>query len=97
RFPTPFLQIRLNLALEQQRLRIALAVHRDAGDDADPALADAILPHIGLLDSVEPDADAALQQSLVVVRALRVLAQAIGKRVGHGGLVGRASPAPALA
>src|ERR1044071_7510948 len=71
-------------------------------------LADAILFDIVALDAVEADADAALEQFLVEERALRVVAQAIRRRVddalqlhGHGitmaidGLAGDdAHPAP---
>jgi hypothetical protein len=53
-----FLQVGLDLALELDGQRIALAVDRLADRDPDPALADAVLLDVGLLLAVELDADA---------------------------------------
>ncbi len=78
------LEVRLDDALELDGERIALAVDRLADGDADPALAHAIFLDVGLLLAIELDADAALEQRLVVVRALGIGGQAVGERVGHG-------------
>src|ERR1700761_8651657 len=56
------LEIGLDLALVLDRHRPPVAVDRLADREAHPALADAILLHIGLLRTVEADADAALEQ-----------------------------------
>jgi hypothetical protein len=71
-------------ALQLDGHRVALAVDGLAGGDADPALADAVLVDIGLLDAVEHDAHAALEDVGVVVRAAGVGGQAVGRRVAHG-------------
>src|SRR5436190_1465859 len=75
-----FLQVGLDRAFELDGQRIALAVDRLADRDPDPAFADAILLDVGLFLAVELDADALLQQRLVVKRALGVGREAVGKR-----------------
>ena len=59
-------EIRLHRAVELDRQRIAVRSLRLARGHADPALADAILFDIGLLDALEADADAPFQQLGVV-------------------------------
>jgi hypothetical protein len=55
-----------------------------ADGEPDPPLADAILFHVGLLDALEAHAHPSLQRGGVVVRALRVRGQAVGRHVVHG-------------
>src|SRR5260221_5555713 len=83
------LQVGLDLALELDAERIALAIDGLADRDADPALAHAVFLDVGLFLAVELDADALLQKRLVVMRALGIGRKAIRKgggkrRVGHG-------------
>ena len=79
------LEVRLHRALELDRQRVAVAVLGVARRHADPALAHAIFLDIGLLGALEADADAALQQGGVVVGAVRVVRQAVGRGIGHCG------------
>src|SRR6476660_5846514 len=65
-------EIRFDGPLQLHCHGIAVAIHRFAGDDAHPALADAILLDIVAFDAVEADADTALEQLLVEERALRI-------------------------
>src|SRR5882672_551643 len=84
------LQVRLDLALELDGERIALAVDGLADGDADPAFAEAIFLDVGLLLAVELDADALGKQRLVVVRALGVGGKPVGeggRGVGHEGVM----------
>src|SRR5260370_36093685 len=76
------LQVGLDLAGELDGERVALAVDGLADGDADPPLAHAIFLDVGLLLAVELDADALLQQGLVIVRALGIGGEAVGKRGG---------------
>src|SRR5260221_5115317 len=81
------LQVGLDLAGELDGERIALSVDGLADRDADPALAHAIFLDVGLLLAVELDADALLQQGLVIVRALGIGRKAIRQSdVGHARL-----------
>src|SRR5690606_21895280 len=66
----------------------ATAVERAAHRDADPALADAIFLDVRALVTVEDDADAAAQGGLVVVRAARVVAEAVGRGLAHADSIG---------
>src|ERR1700735_4411587 len=52
------LEIRLNLAFELDRQRLAVAVDGFADGDADPAFGDGVFLDIVFLDTVEADADA---------------------------------------
>src|SRR5882757_7317474 len=93
------LQVGLDLAGQLDGERVALAVDGLADGDADPALAHAIFLDVGLLLAVELDADALLQERLVIVRALGIRGQAVweggGKRgVGHGAQYSPAGGAP---
>src|ERR1700733_4804983 len=72
-------EIRFDRAMDLDRQRIAVAIPGVAGGDADPAFADAIFLDIGLLDALEADADVARQDRFIIVRALRIGAQAIGR------------------
>ncbi len=67
--------------------RVAEAVLGLAGADPDPALADAVLLDVGLFLAVEADADIAPEDVLVIVRAPRVDGEAVGKGVGHSGIL----------
>src|ERR1700733_8417804 len=78
------LEIRLDRAGELDGQRIAVAVLGLAGRDADPAFADAIFLDVGLLDALEADADVALERLDVVIRAARIVRQAVGWGVGRG-------------
>ena len=78
-------EIRHHLALLLDRDRVAVAVLRSRDGQADPAFGDAIFVDVGPLDALEADADPAGEQRLVVVRARRVVRQAVGRRVGDGG------------
>src|SRR5690606_17809692 len=82
-----------DLALELDRQRLAAAIQGLAGGDADPALADAVLLHVAALDALEAHADAALERGGVVMGAARVVAEAVGGRLGHVGRgTGRCGP-----
>src|ERR1700691_2764870 len=81
------LEIRLDRAAELDGQRIAVAVLGLARGDADPAFADTIFLDIGLLDALEADADVALERLDVVIRAARIVRQAVGRGIGHGRLV----------
>src|SRR5690606_22503260 len=76
-------QVGLDGALELERHRPAEAIPGIADRDPHPALADAIFLDIVLLDTLEADADAALQQRRIVIRARRIVAEAVGQRIGH--------------
>src|SRR5690606_31821979 len=67
----------LDLALELDRQRLAPPVQRLARGDADPGFADAVLLDVAALDALEADADAAVERGLVVMRAARVVGQAV--------------------
>jgi hypothetical protein len=70
--------IGLDLALELESHRVAMAVAAAAGGDADPPFGNAIFLDVGLFGAVEPDADALLQQLLVEERAARVEREPVG-------------------
>src|SRR5690349_16892310 len=82
------LEIGLDLALELDRHRLAVAVKAAPGGDADPAFGDRIFDDAGLFLAVELDPDAAAQQRLVIIFAPRVEREAVGRavglRFGHG-------------
>src|SRR3990167_10603555 len=73
-------EIGLDLALQLDGHRVALAIQRLAGRDADPLLADAVFFDVGLLDALEADADAALQQISIVIGAVGIDGEAVGRR-----------------
>src|SRR5690348_10361777 len=62
-------EVRLDRAGELDGQRIAMAVPGVAGRDTYPALADAILLDVVLLDALEADADVARKDRRVVIRA----------------------------
>src|SRR5690349_822789 len=62
------LEIRLDRTFQLDGQRLALAVERLAGGDADPAFADAVFLDVGLLLAGEADTDVLLQNGLVVIR-----------------------------
>src|SRR5665213_3045705 len=76
------LEIGLDRAGELDGQRIAVAVKRLAGGDADPTFADAIFLDIGFLGALEADADIARQSVGVEIGAARIVAQAVGRGVG---------------
>jgi hypothetical protein len=81
-------EVGLDRAAELHRQRRAVAVQCLADGDAHPALADAVFLDVGLFDALEADADAALEQGAVVVGALGVVREAVGRGVGHAGGLG---------
>src|SRR5262245_33283344 len=76
-------EIRLDRAVHLDRQRVAVAVLGITGGDAHPALADAVLLDIGLLDALESNADIAREDLLVVIRAVRIDRETVGKLVVH--------------
>ena len=80
-------EIRLDLAGELDRQRIAVAVERLASRDPDPVFADAIFLDVGLLDALEADTDIARQHFRIVMGAAGVVGEMVGRCVGligHG-------------
>ena len=75
---------RLDLALQLDRQRVALAVHLLAHRHLDPALADAVFLHIKALFVIEVDANIMLKNGRDVERAAGVA----GKVVWESGLGG---------
>src|SRR5204862_5457787 len=73
----------LDRAAELDRERIAKTVLRVPRGHADPAFADAVFLHVGLLDALEADANAAFQEVGVVIGAGGVRGQAVGRALGH--------------
>ena len=80
------MEIGLDQALQLDGDGIALAVDGLADGQAHPALADAIFLDIGLLDALEAYADAARQDRVVIIGALWIDAQAVGRGVGDLGI-----------
>src|SRR5437868_13637504 len=76
-------KIRLDRTLQLDRQRLALAVKRLAGSHPDPAFADAVFLDIGLLCTGEANADAAFQQGGVIIRAIWIAGEAVGRFVRH--------------
>ena len=62
---------------------VAKAVLGVAGGDAHPALADAIFLDVGFLDALEPNADVAREDLGIVVGAVRIDRETVGKLVAH--------------
>src|SRR3546814_11688551 len=79
------LEIGFDRAGELDRHRLAVAVEAAAGGDADPAFGDAVFLDIGLLGTLEANADAALEAVRVEPRAARIAREAVGRGVGHDG------------
>src|SRR4030088_646880 len=77
-------KIRFDRAVNLDRQRVAVTILGGACGHAHPALADAILFDVGLLDALEANADIARQYIGVVVRALRIGRQTIRQLVAHG-------------
>ena len=78
-FVAEILEPGFDRAVELERQRLALAVHRLAGLDADPAFGNAVFLDIGAHPVLEPDADAALELVRIEMRAARIDRQAIGR------------------
>src|SRR5687767_6981840 len=81
--PLGILEERLDLALQFDRHRLAVAVHAPPGGDPDPAFRDAILLDVGALFALEADSDPAAKQLAVEEGAARVERESVGGRVGH--------------
>src|ERR1700761_3690002 len=77
-------EIRLDRTVNLDRERIAVTILCVARGPADPALADAIFLDVGLLDTLEANADVARQNLFIVVWALRIAREPVGQLVGHG-------------
>src|SRR5258707_12712835 len=75
--------IGLDQAAQLDRERLAAPIHGLADRDSDPPLADAVFFDGGLLDAIEAYADASLENRRVVVRAVRVVREAVGWGLGH--------------
>src|SRR5215510_267826 len=78
------LEIRFHRPFQRDQEGVAVAVPGLAGRYPDPALADAVFLNIGLFDALEADADIARQRIGVIVGAVRVVGEAVRRRVGHG-------------
>src|SRR5579871_874306 len=70
-------EIGLDRAVHLDRQGIAVAVLGVPCGDADPAFAHAIFLDIGLLDTLEADADIAGQNLLIVIGAARIDREAV--------------------
>src|SRR5262245_1007706 len=79
-----FPEIGLDRSLQRDQQGVAIAVFGLAGRHPDPALADAVFLDIVLLDALEADADLARQHVGIIVGAVRIVGEAVGRRVGHG-------------
>src|SRR5690554_5301090 len=88
-------EIGLDAAVDLHRHRIATAVQRTADGDPDPALAHAVFLDVGALLAVEDDADAAAEDRFVVMRAGRVVAEAVGRGLRHVDSIARGRPSGA--
>ena len=75
------LEIGLDLALQFDGHRLAVAVEAAPGGDADPPFRDRIFDDAGLFLAVELDADAAAEERLVIIFAPRVEREAVGRAV----------------
>src|SRR5580700_1574853 len=77
-------KIRLDRAAQLDGHGISVPVLGGRMCDPNPAFADAIFLDIGLLDALEADADAALEQLGIVIGAGRVVGEAVRRSVVHG-------------
>ena len=73
----PLFVKRLDLALQFDRQRVALAVHFFAYGHLDPAFADAVFLHINALFVVEADADVMLKNGGDMERAAGIAGQMV--------------------
>ena len=74
----------MHVALQLERHRLSLAVDRGPHRQAHPALADAIFVDVGFLHALESHTDPPDERFGVVVRAVRVDGQPVGRRIAHG-------------
>src|ERR1700748_14941 len=74
-------EIRLHRSLELDGHGVAVAVLGVTRGDTDPSLADAVFLDVGLLDTLEADADPALEELGVVVGTVGVGGQPVGGRI----------------
>src|SRR5579863_3626895 len=77
-------KIRLDRAMHLDGERVAVAVPGVARGHAHPALADAILLDIGLLDALETDADVARKHLGIVIGAFRIGRETVRQSIGGG-------------
>src|SRR5450432_660367 len=81
-------EIRFHRSMHLDRQGVAVAILGVARRDPHPALADAILLDVGLLDALEANADIARQHVGIVIGAFRIarktVRQLVGQLVGHG-------------
>lgn len=77
------LEIGLNLALQLDRHRLAVAVQASPRGDPDPPFADAIFFDVGLFLPLEADSDAALKKLRVEMRTARIERETVGWSVGQ--------------
>src|ERR1700682_6641199 len=66
------------------RQGVAVAILGVACRDPHPALTDAILLDVGLLDALEANGDIARQHVGIVIRAFRIARKTVRQLVGHG-------------
>src|SRR5262249_32315701 len=74
-------EIRFDRAVHLDGQRVAVTVLGISSGDAHPAFADAIFLDIGLLDALEANADVAREDFGIVVRAVRIDRQTVGKLI----------------
>src|SRR5258705_12356026 len=80
--------MRLDRAMNFYGERVAVAILGVACRYPYPALADAVLLDVGLLDALEANADVAGQHLGIVVRDFRVGRETVGKLVGQLAVLG---------
>src|SRR5579872_6635097 len=79
-------QIRFHFAAQHERHGVPVAVACTTCRDTNPSLTDAVFFNIRLFGTVETDAYPAFQQRRVVIRAARVIGEAVRKRGCHRSL-----------
>src|SRR5213593_1666813 len=77
-------EIGFDRPLERDQQGVAVTVLGLAGRHPDPALADAVFLNVVLLDALEADADVARQHVGIIIGAVRIVRETVGRRVGHG-------------
>src|SRR5262249_21697277 len=77
-------EIGLDRPFEGDQQRVPEAVLGLAGGHPDPALADAVFLDVVFLDALEADADIARQHVGIIIGAVRIVGETVGRRVGHG-------------
>src|SRR5262249_16754286 len=77
-------EIGLDRPLECDQQRVPMAVLGLARRHPDPPFADAVFLDVVLLDAFEADADVACQHVGIIIGAVRIVGETVGRRVGHG-------------